>query len=323
MPETVLFVDDNKLTLKLVEDIFTGAEFRVLTSEDPLAAIEILRSEDIAVVVSDNIMPGMSGLELLSGLGSHSPDTVKVLMSAYADLSSALAAINCSEVFRFVVKPWQPEELITVVDDALRRHRLVKSMRREDEAVLCSLAQTIELKDKATRGHCERVAIYALSIAEALGLSKSLQREIKFGSWLHDCGKIGIAEELLNGTGPLSDAEFETMKQHALWGADVAAKANLSMVARNIIQYHHEYFDGKGYPLGLAGESIPLEARIVAVADVFDALTSKRSYHPPYSREQAIEILVSMSGNLLDPQLVEHFRGILDQRPGFPLPVPG
>ncbi len=322
MQETVLFVDDNVLTLQVVRDIFADAKFRVLTCGGSAAAQEILHGEEIAVIVSDNVMPGMSGLELLSGLASYSPDTVKVLMSAYADLSSALAAINSSEVFRFILKPWQPKDIVETVEIALQRHRLIKSMRQENEAILCSLAQAIELKDKSTRGHCDRVAVYALTLADALGISKVLQREIKFGSWLHDCGKIGIAEEILYGPAPLSKAEFEIMKQHSTLGADVAAKANLSEVARNIVHYHHEYYDGNGYPSGLEGEHIPIEARIVAVADVFDALTSDRPYRSNYPREQAVEILKSLSGTVLDPSLVTLFLEILEQRPDFPLQAP-
>ncbi len=315
MQETVLFVDDTNLTLEVIKDLFKDSEFQVLTCTDPFEALEIIRSREISVVVSDNIMPGMSGLELLSGLSSLAPDTVKVLMSAYADLSSALGAINRSEVFRYILKPWQPDEFIATVGDALQRHRQIKSMRHEDESILCSLAQTIELKDPSTRGHCDRVAVYALAIAEALGLPNAQHREIKFGSWLHDCGKIGVAEDILNGTGPLNDAEFAIMKQHSSWGADVAAKANLTQLTRNIIHYHHEHFDGTGYPTGLKGEEIPLEARIVAVADVFDALTSKRSYRNNFPLEQAIEMIGSMSGSVLDPDLVKLFQTILDQRP--------
>lgn len=315
MLETVLFVDDSNFTLEIIRDLFVDAKFKVLTCRDALEAMQVIHSQEISVIVSDNIMPGMTGLELLSRLKDHSPDTVKVLMSAHADLSSALGAINRSEVFRYILKPWEPEDLVRTIDDALLRHRLVKSLRREDEFILCSLAQTIELKDPSTRGHCDRVAIYALSIAEALGLSKAQQRDIKFGSWLHDCGKIGIAEEILNGTGPLKDAEYEIMKKHSSWGADVATKANLSLVTRNIIHYHHEHFNGNGYPTGLMGEDIPLEARIVAVADVFDALTSERSYRSNYSLEKAIEIIESMSSNVLDPALVKLFLGILEQKP--------
>lgn len=318
MRETVLFVDDNQLVLKVLEELFAGSTFRVLTADSAAAALRIIRHEEIAVVVSDNIMPTMSGLAFLSSLKNFSPDTVKVLMTAFADLSSALRAINNTEVFRYILKPWQDEDFKSTVNDALRRYRIVQAMRRENEGVLLSLAQTIELKDPSTRGHCDRVAIYAQLLAAALDLPNDMQREIKYGSWLHDCGKIGIAEDILNGPRQLSDDEFETMKQHSQWGADVAAKANLSSVARNIIQYHHEHFDGSGYPAGLAGEAIPLEARLVAIADVYDALTSDRPYRPGYARAEAIKIITSMSGTDLDPNLVGFFVDLINHHPEFP-----
>ncbi len=318
MQETILFVDDTPFTLKVLVDLFSGSPFRVLTAESAAEALEIIRHEEIAVVVSDNIMPDMGGLEFLSSLKNISPDTVKVLMSAYADLSSALAAINRSEVFRYVLKPWKDDEMISTINDALLRHRLILTKRREDEAILRSLAQTIELKDPSTRGHCDRVAICAGFLAEALELPKDLKQEIKYGSWLHDCGKIGISEEILNGPNSLSTEEFETMKKHSQWGSEIAAMANLSTSARNIIRYHHEHFDGNGYPDGLKGESIPLEARLVAVADVFDALSNDRPYRKGYTYPEAIEILLSMSGTNLDPTLVELFVDIVRTHQDFP-----
>jgi len=311
--ETILFVDDNNFTLQVLKDLFSGSAFRVLTADSAADAMNIIRREEIAVVVSDNIMPTTNGLEFLSSLKVHSPSTVKVLMSAYADLDSALAAINRSEVFRYILKPWQDDDIKSTVNAALNRYRLNQTMRREDEAVMRSLAQTIELKDSSTSGHCDRVAIYAGLLAEALKLPKDFQCEIKYGSWLHDCGKIGIAEEILNGAERLTDEEFETMKQHSLWGAEVAAKANLSTVTRNIILYHHEHFDGSGYPAGLVGEAIPLEARLVAVADVFDALVTDRPYRNRYDYSESMDILASMSGSNLDPALVRLFSGTVSQ----------
>jgi len=311
--ETILFVDDNNFTLQLLRDLFAGSPFRVLTAGCAADALKVIRREEIAVVVSDNIMPTTNGLEFLSSLKIHSPATVKVLMSAYADLDSALAAINRSEVFRYILKPWQDDDIKSTIDDALHRYRLIQTMHREDEGILRSLAQTIELKDPSTSGHCDRVAIYALLLAEALELPKDFQREIKYGSWLHDCGKIGIAEEILNGPGGLTADEFEKMKQHSQWGAEVAAKANLSTVTRNIIHYHHEHFDGSGYPAGLVGEAIPLEARLVAVADVFDALVTDRPYRSRYDFSEAVEILSSMGGSDLDPSLVALFSGTISQ----------
>lgn len=320
MQNTVLFIDDTNLTLEIVKNLFKDRDdFQLLTATSASEALQIFRREEIAVVVCDNIMPVMNGVEFLSCLKSFSADTVKILMSAYADLSSALSAINRSEVYRYVLKPWQDEELINTVYDGLNRYRLIQTMRREDEGILRSLAQTIELKDPYTKGHCDRVAVYANLIAESYGLTSDVKREIKYGSWLHDCGKIGVSEVILNGSGSLDEDQYETMKNHSLWGADVAAKANLSEIARNIIQYHHERFDGTGYPAGLKRENIPIEARIVSVADVFDALTSDRPYRKGFSRNDTLEIISSMSGYALDPQLVSIFLDVVSEHDEFPL----
>ena len=307
MAAEILFVDDNKLILKCSTDLFRSRGIELLTATCAEEALELFKSHEIAVVVSDNQMPGMTGVEFLSKLRHVSPDTVKVLISAYVDLPTALAAINSSEVYRYLLKPWENEEILEVVQEGLKRYRTIHNIRREDESVLRSLAQTIELKDPNTKGHCDRVAVYALLIADAMGVVKETQRQIKYGSWLHDCGKIGVSEFILNGTGGLSDDEFETMKMHTDWGADVAEKANLSEVAKNIIQYHHEKYDGTGYPEGMQGENIPLEARIVSVADIYDALTMDRPYRTGYTSCQAKEMIREMSGEALDPRIVEVF----------------
>jgi putative two-component system response regulator len=318
MSEAILFVDDSRLVLETCKDLFRTHGIEIFTAENAEEAIELFRRKDFAVVVSDNCMPGISGVEFLSRLKDISPETVKILMTAHADLSSALAAINRSEVFRFVLKPWKDDELVGAVFEGVRRHRVILALRREEEDVLRSLAQTIELKDPSTKGHCDRVAIFALLIADALQLPKEMKREIKYGSWLHDCGKIGISEAILNGQQQLSELEFATMKMHADWGADVAAKANLSPVARNIIQHHHERYDGTGYPAGLSGSDIPLEARIVAIADVYDALITDRPYRKKYSPEETVTMLRSMQGNALDPELVDLFLSLISTE-HFPL----
>jgi response regulator RpfG family c-di-GMP phosphodiesterase len=307
MPEHLLFVDDSKLTIRVIQELFTREEIVLHLATSAEEALQIVRQHEIAVVVSDNIMPGMNGVQFLSLLKGIAPDTVKILMSAFADLSSALEAINTSEVFRFVVKPFKGEELVFAVNEGLRRYRLKMAMRKEDEDVLLSLAQTIELKDPSTRGHCDRVGVYAIRIAEALGLPRNVQREIKYGSWLHDCGKIGVAENILNGPRALTDEEFTHIKQHSEWGADVAIRANLSQIVRNIVRHHHERYDGKGYPDGLTGEHIPLEARIVSVADVYDALITDRPYRKGYQPEAAFRILGDMRGTELDPAIVDLF----------------
>jgi len=309
MSYNILFVDDNRLILAMLADIFRDEPYCIHTAGSVDESLEILLHKEIAVVVSDNVMPGMSGLEFLAELKSYSPDTVKIMMTAYADLSTTMIAINSSEVYRFMVKPFKAEEMVSVVRDAVKRYTLQMALRREDESVLLSLAQAIELKDPSTRGHCDRVAEHATAIATAMGLPRLTVRDIRYGSWLHDCGKIGIPEAILNGNHRLSDEEFEHIKQHSEWGADVAEKARISQTACNIIRYHHERVDGKGYPDGLAGDSIPLEARIVAVADVYDALVTDRPYRQGYPHAVVVDMLRDMRGSALDTAIVDVFLG--------------
>ena len=303
----VLLVDDEANILNALARLFLDRDVRVLRAENGEEALGIVRREPVAVVVSDNLMPGMRGVELLSQVRNLSPDTVRVLLTGYADLPTAIEAINRGEVFRFHVKPWVDEVIVRTVEEGVRRYQVVRSLRDGDEAALRSIAQTIELKDPYTRGHCDRVAAFALKIAEALRLPEGTRRAIKHGSWLHDCGKIGVPEGILNCPGKLSAADFEVVKKHPGWGAEVGRQANLPEEVINIILYHHERFDGRGYPTGAKGTEIPLEARIVAVADVFDAMSTDRPYAKGYDREEAMRVMGVLRGAALDPQLVDIF----------------
>ncbi len=310
--DIVLLVDDEKNILNSIERLFSEDDLNILKAGNAEEAMEFVGSENIAVLVSDNQMPGMNGIELLSKVRAASPDIIRILMTAYADLPTAIDAINRGEVFRFIVKPWDDNDFIRTVKEGLDRFRIIRALKRADEATLLSLARTIELKDKYTRGHCDRVAAYAVAIAEALDFPEEKKRDIRHGGWLHDCGKIGIPESILNKPGALDDKEFEIIKKHPAWGADVAKQAQLSEVIVNIILYHHERYDGKGYPSGIRGADIPVEARIVAIADVFDAVTSDRSYRKAYSMEKGMGIILSMKDSSFDPEIVDLFSPVME-----------
>ncbi|QXE90721.1 HD domain-containing phosphohydrolase [Geomonas subterranea] len=303
--ETVLFVDDEKSYLAYTSELFENRGLHILTASSAMEALEIVEHQSVAVVVSDNEMPGMRGIELLSRIKEVSPHTVKIMMTGSADLSTTLAAINSGEVFRFVLKPWKKAEMLRAVKDGLRRYRVLQAIKREDEFILHSLAQTIELKDACTKGHCDRVATLALRVAAKLGIPEDVQQEIRYGSWLHDCGKIGVPEAILNAERALTPEEFKIVMKHPEWGCEVVRKANLSKTVQNIVLYHHERFDGKGYPHGLAGSKIPIEAQIVATADICDALTMDRPYRKGFNREEVMWTMKGMSGSNLDPKLVQ------------------
>lgn len=314
MSENVLFVDDEENILYSVERLFSDKDIRIFKAVNAEKALQIIMKENIAVMVSDHLMPGIKGIELLSKVKEISPDTVRILMTAHADLATAIKAINEGEVFRFVVKPWENDILEGIVQDGINRYRLIRSLKTGDESKLLSLAQTIELKDPYTRGHCDRVAKYALMIAEALMIGEDKKIEIKYGSWLHDCGKIGIPEKILNLERRLDKEEFEIIKKHSGWGADVARQARLADGIVNIILYHHERFDGQGYPTGIKEKDIPLEARIVSVADVYDALVTDRPYRKGHSIENAKGIILSMKETFLDPELVDIFINLIPDK---------
>jgi putative nucleotidyltransferase with HDIG domain len=305
MDNAVLFVDDEANLLDALARLFLDSGVRVLRAGNGEEALGIVQREPVAVVVSDNILPGMRGIELLSRVRDLSPDTVRVLLTGNDDLPTAIEAIHRGEVFRFHVKPWVDEEIVRTVEEGVLRYEVVRSLRHGDEAAVRSIAQTIELRDPFTEGHCDRVTAFALKIAEALRLPEGTRRMIKLGSWLHDCGKIGVPETILNRPGKLSAAEFDVVKKHPGWGAEVGRQADLPEEVINIIFFHHERFDGRGYPTGLKGTEIPLVARIVAVADVFDAMSTDRPYAKGYDPAEAMRVIAVLRGAALDPQLVD------------------
>lgn len=313
MNKTILLVDDERPILKSLSRLLEDTDFDILQASNGQDALELIKNHNVAVIVSDNMMPGMSGVDLLSTVKNISPDTIRILLTGYADLDTALKAINESSVYKFVTKPWDNDSLVSLLRDAVLRFDFTISLRTGDESTLRSLGQTIELKDHYTKGHCDSVAKYALIIAEALNLPNEMQTHIKHGSWLHDCGKIGVPEAILNKEGPLDDKEFEIIKNHPGWGADVAKQAQLNEAVINIILYHHEKYDGTGYQTRLAGDKIPLEARIVSVADVFDAITTDRSYRKKFDTEKAISIMQDNNGTAFDPNVLKVFLKNIDK----------
>jgi putative two-component system response regulator len=315
MDDRVLIVDDEPNVLDAARRLFRAEPIAVETAASAAEGMEIVSRQGVSVIISDNRMPDMMGVQFLEWAKTAVPDSVRILMTGCADMDAAIGAINRGEVYRFITKPWDGAELKKTVFDSINRYRVLTAMKSSDESKLLSLAQTIELKDPYTNGHCARVAGYALRIAEALGLPEETRRNIKYGCWLHDCGKIGVPESILNKPGALDADQQATMRNHPRWGADVAKTARLHEVVVNIVLYHHERYDGKGYPAGLAGPAIPLESRIVAIADCYDALTTDRPYRNGLSHDESIAVLRKDMAGSLDPGLTELFIGTFPRMP--------
>jgi len=307
MSDTVLFVDDEEQVLNSIDGIFSKADVTVLKTASAREALEILDQRTVAVIVSDSQMPEMTGIDLLSKIRDVSPDTLRILMTAPSDLAAAVDAINNGELFRFVLKPWDNKFFVKTVQEAVSRYKIIHTIKHGDDASLLSVAKEVELKDPFTTGHSERVAHYSTMLAELFGLPENIKKAVKHGSYLHDCGKMRVPENILNKKGRLNKDEYEIIKNHPRWGADIAIQARLPEQIINIIHHHHERFDGSGYPSGMKSDEIPFEAQIVAIADVYDALTSDRCYRTRFSDEKAVEILLLMRGNVFNPEIIDKF----------------
>jgi response regulator RpfG family c-di-GMP phosphodiesterase len=321
-----MFVDDEAGIRNALKRLFADSPHNVLIAASASEALELLRVNTCAVIVSDNQMPGETGIEFLYKARLLAPDTVRVMMTAYADLGTALNAINHCEAYRFVVKPWDNQELVELVNNCVLRYELLQSLRLKDEAIYRSLSQAIELKDHYTRGHCDRVVEYSLALGKRMGLTPETLIHLEHGAMLHDCGKIGVPEATLNFPGKLDNDQMDVIRKHPDWGGEVARAAGMHQITVNIVLYHHEHYNGNGYPTGLAGGDIPLEARIVAVADVYDALASDRPYRKAMPPDVALREFLAMSGTVLDPVIVENFLEFVNEQkleagallPGWP-----
>ncbi|MEO8335234.1 MAG: HD domain-containing phosphohydrolase [bacterium] len=326
-----LIVDDEPRLRQVLVHLMRNDGFTCLEAGNGEEALAQLEQQTVTLVMSDLRMPKMDGLELLRRVRGRWPDTAVVMITAVADVEVAVSCLAIGAM-DYLTKPFHLEEVRARVAQALEKRRLVVEnrgyqetleekvavqARRLEELFLASvqsLAEALEVKDPYTRGHSVRVSHYSVMIARELGLEGELLRQIELGGHVHDIGKIGVREEVLNKPGKLTDAEYEHIMTHPVVGWRILAPLlGETPVALNIVRSHHERFDGRGVPDRLVGEHIPFEARIAAVADSFDAMTSDRPYRPDgMSIEASIAELLRCSGSQFDPKIVTAMVGAVE-----------
>ena len=318
-----LIVDDEPRLRQVLVHLMRNDGFTCLEAGNGEEALVHLEQHTITLVMSDLRMPRMDGLELLRQIRGRWPDVAVVMITAVADVEVAVSCLAIGAM-DYLTKPFHLEEVRARVAQALEKRRLVvenrgyqeslqekvaAQARRLEELFLASiqsLAEALEVKDPYTRGHSIRVSHYSVAIAKELGLDGEMVRQIELGGHVHDIGKIGVREDVLNKPGKLTDAEYEHIMTHPMVGWRILAPLlGETPVALNIVRSHHERFDGRGVPDRIAGRAISLEARIAAVADSFDAMTSDRPYRPDgLSVEAALAEIVRCSGSQFDPDIV-------------------
>jgi putative two-component system response regulator len=318
-----LIVDDEPRLRQILSHVMRADGFHCVEAANGLEALEQLARAPFILVLTDMEMPKMGGIELLKELRARYPDVAVIMITGNTDVETAVGALGLGAM-DYIVKPFQLEEVRARVRQALEKRRLILENRdyqeRLEERVMSqqrrleelfvggvqSLSAALEAKDPYTRGHSVRVAAYSASIARELGLGADLIRQIELGGNVHDIGKIGVREEVLNKTGPLTPDEYEHIMTHPVIGWRILAPLlGDAPRALNIVRWHHERFDGKGLPDRLNGDAIPLEARIVAAADTLDAITSDRPYRPSEKTlPMAVTELVRNSGSQFDPAVI-------------------
>jgi response regulator RpfG family c-di-GMP phosphodiesterase len=323
-PKFCLIVDDEPRLRQVMVHLMRGDGFQCVEASNGLEALEQLAQHSFSLVLSDLRMPKMDGLELLGEIRCRYPDTAVVMITAVADVETAVKCLAVGAA-DYVVKPYQLDDVRARVSQALEKRRLIlenrayrerleerveEQGRRLEELFLASiqtLAEALELKDPYTRGHSVRVSYYSMAIATALGLEGEMLRQIELGGHVHDIGKIGVRETVLNKAERLTAEEYKHIMMHPVLGWRILAPLlGDTPHALNIVRSHHERFDGRGVPDGLQGDGIPLEARIAAAADAFDAMTSDRPYRPVgMTLQMALAEIRRCSGTQFDPMVVE------------------
>lgn len=337
----ILVVDDES-TIRLALSRFLRARgYDVDVADSGAAALEALQGGRFALMLCDLRMPGLSGLDIVPRAIAIDADLGIIMLTAVNDASSATEALTAG-AFDYLTKPVELPDLHDAVERALTRRtqamerraldRLIRDavaartfeLEREKlalRAMTVSIAETLinamEAKDVYLRGHSHRVAELGAAMAHELGLPEATVEMVRLAGRLHDVGKIGIREEVLNKSGPLTEDEFSHIKDHVRIGIEILSPLQHLGDALHYVRDHHEHWDGSGYPRGAAGENITMGGRILTAADAFDALTSKRAYRDPMSAATTLDYLRMQVGRLLDPRAYEALSTVV-RRGGIP-----
>jgi len=332
----ILVVEDEEALGEILCSLLEERGHQAIHVHNGVQALAALKATPTAwdLTLSDIVMPEMNGIEFLKHSRALYPDLPVIMISALHDIRIAMEAIR-GGAYDYVVKPFEKDQLYLSVDRALERQRLLAENRRyqshleslvqlrtealEDtlrelersyDFTLEALGSALDLKDSETEGHSRRVTAYTLEISRALGLDAQTMKTIARGAYLHDIGKMGVPDSILRKTGPLNDEETEFMRSHCQRGYDILARVKTLEAAADIVLSHQECYDGSGYPRGLRGEEIPLGARIFAVADTLDAMTSERPYRRALPFSVARAEIMCESGRQFDPNVVQAFLSI-------------
>jgi putative nucleotidyltransferase with HDIG domain len=351
---TVLFVDDEVNILKALQRLLRSEHMNVLCASRAQEALELLDKQPCQVVVTDQRMPEMSGVDLLSQVRQRFPDIVRMMLTGYTEMDVAVDAINRGEIYRLITKPWNDDELRATIRQAFDHSDLKNEIKRLNQVTreqnfklqdmnrnlegkvrdrtkqvaekhqelrtayiqtIRALAEAVDAKDAYTRGHSERVGVYASKITREMGYQKEFIERVYIAGLLHDVGKIGVRDAVITKPERLTPEEYEEIKQHPSIGAKILEPVDFLADVAPCVRHHHEWYDGsdRGYPDRLCGDAIPLPSRIILVADTVEAMTSDRPYRQALPLDVVYTELTKYSGSQFDPACVSAFLRLLER----------
>jgi response regulator RpfG family c-di-GMP phosphodiesterase len=330
----ILIADDEEMIRELINITLSKEGFTCHQAASAEEGLEIINSQKLDMALLDIMMPGRSGIELLKDIKQLTPDTTVLMITAMNDMDTALSCIHFGAE-DYITKPFNLDRVLLTVKNTLDKRRLVlenreyqanleQKVREQTEVIrtvmgeinlayehtLAALIRALDAREKEVGSHSERVMAYARLLAEAAGIDERGRSILAKGALLHDIGKIGVSDNILLKPGKLDEAEWETMRTHPAVGYEILSGIRYFSGAAELVMSHHERYDGAGYPNGLLGETIPISARIFALVDTLDAMTSDRPYRKALTFKAVHDEVVKCSGLQFDPKLVEVFLAI-------------
>ncbi|NTV14364.1 MAG: response regulator [Desulfobulbaceae bacterium] len=326
MKQRILAVDDQSFVADMAALCLTESGYECDVAASAQQALALLGQNKYDLMITDVMMPDMSGIELLGQVKMHFPNLAVLMATGVNDRKTAIQAIQLG-AYGYLIKPFSLNEFLINVANALERARLTREsrdcrnileeevrertaeVRRREEEIALRLISAAGHRDEETGEHIKRIGLYSVVLAAALGWDEERIDHLRVGAPMHDVGKIGIPDHILRKPGRLSAEEYQVIKQHPRIGAGIlgGSKIPLLQTATDIALCHHEKWDGSGYPAGLKGKEIPEAARVVAIADVYDALSNDRVYRAMYPEKEVLEIMEKKKGSHFDPEIFDCF----------------
>lgn len=314
----ILIVDSNKSSMDMLQSLLSQ-NYQVIKASSPFEALDFLGNNLIDVVISDFDLPEMNGIEFLEKCYKLNHLNTRLLLTENDNFDVLLNAINSGNIYNYIKKPFTQEELLAAVDSAINDNEdrkenniLIYDLKKLLRGTIDSIVSALDAKDSFTLGRSHRVKILTLKMAECYDLSLKERGEIELAGLLHDIGMIGVPESILKKVGPLSEEEFECVKNHVNLSVKIIGDIKQLQGVAKIIKSHHERFNGRGYPEGIKGEEIPLGSKMISIADAYDSMVSKRAYRESLTNEEAMKLIEEQRGHQFDPQIIDSFKNVID-----------